>query len=471
MFAKRGVVAGSSTCSRTGTGGLFPHVLAAVTLLASTGCERGEKRPAAAPPPRMNVLFISIDTIRADHTSAYGYKYDTTPRLARLAAEGARVVDAYAPMATTGPSHATMMTSLYPMTHGVVKNAYALDEKHITLAERLKARGYATAAIVSSFPLDRKFGLMQGFDRYDDDFGPRRPGSPLNWEGRKLAREFDRPASATTGLAADWIRSRPQDQPFFLWVHFFDPHTPYAPPREFQDAVRPSGTPWPADPLARAAWQYDGEIRFADDGVGRVLDALDAKGLRDSTLVVVVGDHGEGLGDHGHLEHGIHIYEEAVRVPLLLRLPSRVKAGLVVDGPIPLLDLEPTILDFVLDGEKPQGLQGESQRAVFESREKSNRDRPIFLQRRLFESVKIDEKYGVRIGKWKYFLAEPDNARELYDLSRDPGELENLADLRPRIARTLDAALSVWRKEQKGAPPQQLSAEDIERLRALGYVH
>lgn len=446
-------------------------MLAAVTLLAATGCERGVKRPPAPATARMNVLFVSIDTIRADHSSAYGYPYDTTPRLARLAAEGARVVDAYAPMATTGPSHATMMTSLYPMSHGVVKNAYALDEKHITLAERLKARGYATAAIVSSFPLHRKFGLMQGFDRYDDDFGPRQGGSPLNWEGQKLLSGFDRPASATSELAADWIRTRPLNQPFFLWVHFFDPHTPYAPPREFQDRVRPSLTPWPADPLAGEVWKYDGEIRFADDGVGRVLDAIDAAGLRDSTLVVVVGDHGEGLGDHGHMEHGIHIYEEAVRVPLLLRLPSRVKAGLVVDGPIPLLDLEPTILDFALDGEKPQGLQGESQRAIFESRERSNRDRPIFLQRRLFESVKIDEKYGVRIGEWKYFLDEPDKTRELYDLSRDPGELENLAEQRPRIARALDAALSAWRTGQRGAKRQQLSPEDVERLRALGYVH
>jgi choline-sulfatase len=458
--------------------------IAAAALLAAAACRPGEPpTPVPTPTPastatatsRLNVLFVSIDTIRADHCSVYGYPFETTPRLARLATEGARVVDAYAPMATTGPSHTTMMTSLYPLTHGVVKNGYVLTPEHVTLAERLKARGYSTAAIVSSFPVSRKFGLMQGFDHYDDDFGPRRPGDPQQWNDEKVLSAFDRPASATSGLAAEWIRARPKDRPFFLWVHFFDPHGPYEPPREFRDLVRPAGTPWPRAGLEREIWKYDGEIRFADDGVGKVLDALDAAGLRDSTLVVVVGDHGEGLGDHGRMEHGVMIYEEAVRVPLLFRLPSRIKAGLLIGGPVPLLDLEPTVLDFALGGEKREGLQGESQLPVLASGAKADPDRRIFLQRRLYESREEDlhiagEKFAVRIGRWKYFLAEQEKTRELYDLSQDPKELDNIVEKHPEKARALDAALAEWRRAQKGAKRQQMSPEDVERLRALGYV-
>jgi arylsulfatase A-like enzyme len=439
--------------------------IAAAALLAAAACRSGEQpvsKASQAPPrtaARPNVLFISIDTIRADHCSAYGYAYDTTPRLARLAAEGARALEAYAPMATTGPSHATMLTSLYPLTHGVVKNGYVLAAEHVTLAERLKAKGYETTAILSSVPLAAKFGLNQGFDRYDDDFGPRR-----------------RRADVTTALATGWLRSRSRDRPFLLWVHFFDPHSPYDPPREFRGLVRPALTPVPKPGRDQEVWKYDGEIRFADDGMGKLLDALDELGLRDGTLVVVVGDHGEGLGDHGHMKHGLLIYEEAVRVPLVFRYPGKLRGAAQLTGPIPLVDLTPTILDLTLGAEAREGLQGESQLPALLGLARSRSDRRVFLQRRFYDpeshgGLKIaGEKFAVRVGSWKYLVAEEEKTRELYDLAADPGELTNVADQHPEKVRDLDAALADWRKSQKGAKRQVLSPEDAERLKALGYV-
>lgn len=456
--------------------------IAVAVLVAAAACRSGEQpasKASQAPPPaaaRPNVLFISIDTIRADHCSAYGYAYDTTPRLARLAAEGVRAMEAYAPMATTGPSHASMLTSLYPLTHGVVKNGYVLAAEHVTLAERLRAQGYQTAAIVSSLPLAARFGLNQGFDRYDDDFGPRRLEDPKAWEDGAVETAFDRRADVTAALATGWLRSRARDRPFLLWVHFFDPHVPYDPPREFRDPVRPALTPFPKPGLAQEVWKYDGEIRFADDGVGKLLDALDELGLRDGTLVVVVGDHGEGLGDHGHMEHGLLIYEEAVRVPLVLRYPGKLTGAAQLAGPIPLVDLTPTILDLTLGAEAREGLQGESQLQALAGLARSRSDRKVFFQRRFYDpesraSLKIaGEKFAVRIGSWKYLVAEEEKTHELYDLAADPGELRNVADQHPEKVRELDAVLADWRKSQKGAKRQALSPEDVERLKALGYV-
>ena len=240
--------------------------------------------------------------------------------------------------------------------------------------------------------------------------------------------------------------------------------------------MRPEGTPRPTEPLAREIWRYDGEIRFADDGIGKLVDTLDAAGLRDSTLVVVVGDHGEGLGDHGRMEHGVNIYEEAVRVPLLVRFPPTIPAGLDVAGPLPLVDLTPTILDVALGVERREGLQGESQLRLLTGRAKPEPDRQIFLQRRHYDPGSrggggiAGEKFAVRVERWKYLLAEEEKTRELYDLAADPNELHNVLEQHPEQARRLETVLATWRRSQNGARHQALSPEDVERLKALGYV-
>jgi arylsulfatase A-like enzyme len=434
----------------------------ALALLALCACSRAPAPPARqAPSVPPHILLVTIDTLRADRCSGYGYPQPTTPRLDALARQGVRVADAYAPMATTGPSHASMFTGLHPRAHGVVKNGYLLAPERRTLAEALRAAGYATAAVVSSFAVDAKFGLAQGFEVYDDDF-PAEGASvkQRRWEGLAVAGGFDRRADAVGARAISWLaRERPRGRRFFLWVHYFDPHAPYDPPEPHKSRFRAA---------------YDGEVAFADAELGRLLDALDDAGLRESTLVVVTGDHGEGLGDHGHQEHGLNIYEEAVKVPLAFRWPGRLPAGSIVPGPVSLVDLEPTLLQLALGA--PAGGAGRSLAPLLAQRAAPDPERPIFMERRFYDpdsqkALRIKgEKLAVRRGAFKYLEAPEEGTQELYDLSADPGELENLAAQEAARVRELRSLLDGFRRGTRPGAAQRVSPEDQERLRALGYV-
>jgi choline-sulfatase len=447
-----------------------PKAAALGLFLVASGCAR---------PERPNLVLVTIDTLRADHTTVYGYARETTPVLARLAREGAVVDRAYAPMATTGPSHATLMTSLYPLTHGFLRNGERLSESQITLAERLKAAGYRTSGVVSSFVLKQNFGFAQGFGSFDARFDVASSTTHLDgWEGKDIEGQgFDRRADKTTDIALDWLEKRQRDKPFFLWVHYYDPHSPYAPPPPF-DAQFPAPEP---TALSRAVAAYDGEIAFVDQQLGRLVAAIDAQGIARNTLVAVTSDHGEGLMQHGHMAHGLQLYEEAVHVPLVFRWPGHLQAGLRLPGPVEHVDLAPTVMDLL---RVPWG-EGESQgqslaAALTGAQGVAGRDprRMVFLQRRLYDTEMVSgfhvkgAKFAVRARGLKYIEALEEGTRELYDLDRDPGETANLLDARTDDGKRLAALIAAWRAHHdRGVrAPDDTSPEALEALRALGYV-
>ena len=267
---------------------------------------------------RANVLLVSIDTLRADRTGG-----PLTPALNALASRGARFVNARSPVPLTLPAHASLMTGLLPPHHGVRMNGvHRLSPDVPTLATALHQAGYQTGAVIGAYVLDRRFGLAQGFDSYDAEI-PRR---------EEIAGELEaeRRGEIVADRAIAWLNSSREGAPFFLWVHLYDPHAPYEPPQ-----------PW----LGRAGGQpYDGEVAYADAQLGRVLDAIGARGLADRTLVVVAGDHGESLGDHGEPTHGLLVYDPAVRIPLVIAGPG-VPRALRSDA-ASLVDIVPTLTRF-----------------------------------------------------------------------------------------------------------------------------
>ena len=311
------------------------------------------------PPPR-NVLLITIDTLRADHLGCYGYTGIQTPAIDALAKEGIRFEWAFTPVPITLPSHVSIMTGMNPASHGVLNNGeYRLDNSVKTLAQILRQHGLATAAFVGAFVLSRQFGLDQGFERYDDALRPTQEGAH---EAFSLYNE--RKGEMVTEASIQWLKKENPNR-FFLWVHYFDPHFPYDPPQAFKSA-------YPDHP-------YDGEIAYTDHCIGLLLKELaDLKVLED-TLVVLVADHGESLGEHKETTHGIFLYDATVRVPLILHYPGLHHSGVqsseqhsleqhpsgllpqgsVFSQPVKTLDILPTILDL-LEIPHPAGLQGKS---------------------------------------------------------------------------------------------------------------
>jgi len=412
---------------------------AAGILWAGAACRR---RPAGP-----NVLLITLDTTRADHLGCYGDAEARTPRLDALAAEGIRFARVYCPAPLTLPSHATIMTGLYPATHGVRNNGYDLAPKWRTLAAILKARGYATAAFVSSFSVDSRFGLGRGFDVYDDTFQPQAPLKGANAERR---------AEETFARFSRWLEKAPAGR-FFAWVHYYDPHLPYDPPSPYKEQA-------PGRP-------YDGEIAYMDHHVGRIIDALRDKGLLERTLVVIAGDHGEGLGDKVETGHGIFLYEETLRVPLIVRDPAAFPRPRVVEDAVRLVDVAPTVLDALGLGAEAAGMAGQS--LVGRARGGSSGDLPglveSFYPR---ENFGWSELVGLVSGPWKYIQAP---RPELYDLVHDPSERTDLAASSPAKAEELRGALektlldlSAPAGPSSGTGPAR--TDDRERLRSLGYV-
>jgi arylsulfatase A-like enzyme len=444
----------------------------ALTVLAvlAGGCRRAPNRP--------NLLLVTVDTLRADHTTPYGYHRDTTPVLARLAREGVVVDQAYAPMATTGPSHAALFTARYPLSLGYLRNGQRLDEAHTTLAERLHAAGYRTSGAVSSFVLDKRLGFAQGFGTYDCRFEKKRATATMErWEGLTVPAGFDRRGDETTDVALAWLARRGRDRPFFLWVHYFDPHQPYSPPAPYDGRFAATGEAG----LPGTVALYDGEIAFTDREIGRLLDAIEAEGLSARTLVVVTADHGEGLMQHGHMGHGLHLYEEAVRVPLVFRWPGSLPAGARVPGPVEHVDLMPTVLDLLGVPRGPEDVQGQSLAEALRGRPGTpGRDprRAVFLQRRLYDTDVVSgfrvkgEKFAVRAGQWKYVEAPEEETRELYDLQADPAETKDLFAAHAAVAERLARGLAGWRGrfDRRARAGDDSSSEMQEALRALGYV-
>lgn len=467
--------------------------LAAVGIALGAPPARAVDAPGAtAAAKRPNVLVVTLDTTRADHTSAYGYARPTTPRLVALAQQGVRFEAAYAPMATTLPSHTSMFSGLLPRTHGTLKNGLQVNPKISLLGETLGGAGYQTAAFLSSFAVSSRFGLQRGFARYDDHFKDGQCKWEVSrWEGQKIEGEFCRRGDLTRAATVKWLEDagylprakggagagQPQ-QPFFVWIHFFDPHNPYDPPAE-QAKLFPPLSASPSE-LERDIAKYDAEIHFADQEMGKLLDALAAGGILDDTLVVVVGDHGEGLMDHGWMLHGLQIYEEAVRVPLVFRWPAKLPKGATIAEPVELVDLAPTILTLTGVPAPPTSpaVEGVDLAPALTGNAKLDPQRPILLQRRHYARGKEKDvtvkgtKHGLRVGDWKYIAAKEENTFELYDLKSDPHEKTNLADTRTAERDAMAARLEKILAGTPAAPKvaRTVSEEDARKLEALGYV-
>ena len=452
-------------------------LLGLLAFAGSAGC-------GPSPPP--NVVLVSIDTLRADAVGAYGGPV-ATPALDRLASEGALFEQAIAPASQTTPSHATLFTGREVLHHGALRNGVPLAATAETLAEVFQRSGYATGAFASSFVLDPRFGWAQGFEHYDAEF-PRGGETLRARSGQWRQYEFDgfdRRAAATNERALPWLES--VAEPFFLFVHYFDPHAPYAAPAsriarvpadfaraaasERIDELRETLPGLRREELALALRSYQAEVLEVDAAIARLLAALADRGLDDRTLVVVTADHGEGLGQHGTLDHAPNIYEEQLRVPLLIRWPDRVPAGLRIREPIGLVDLAPTIAAAaaLAFDDPPDG------QSLLEALQTGNvsESRPIFGRRRHYPRPYQGHRgtlFFVRDGSWKLIRAtESDD--ELYDLAADPAERRDLLAARPEVAKRLDALLDTSLARHPDRVLELEPSEAVRRgLEALGYV-
>ncbi|MCX7974139.1 MAG: sulfatase-like hydrolase/transferase [Candidatus Aminicenantes bacterium] len=391
-----------------------------------------------------NVLLITLDTTRADRLGCYGYKQAETPNIDNIARKGVIFTQAYAQVPLTFPSHCCLFTGTYPLYHGARNNGtYYLSSDIITLAEILKAKGLITAAFVSSFTVDSRFGLNQGFDYYDDQFRKGETFKGLNAE-RRAEEVF---ISFKTWFEQNYFR------PFFIWVHFFDPHLPYDPPSPYKEKF--------------IANPYDGEIAYMDFYVGKIIEALETKNLLDKTLVILVGDHGEAFGEKGEDGHGIFLYEETLKVPLIFLAKNRLPSGQVIKTRARLIDLMPTILDF-LQLPSPQQIHGVSLLPLFKKHKL--KDFPNYIETYFpRENFGWSELIGLMKGPWKYIKAPRE---ELYNLKTDPGEKINLAKDNQRMILKLREELNHYLKNYSSslAQKRQLSLEEREKLRALGYL-
>jgi len=515
-----------------------PRLLLGLATCGLVGGITCRTEPTAVAPTRPNVLLVTIETLRADHVGGYGYERNTTPNLDRLAAEGARFRTTIAQAPFTLPSIASLMTGLTPPRHGVRNHPATLASGIETLAERFQAAGYQTAAMTRHTWLRRKSGLDQGFDEYHNN---------------KFAAGLD--ARSLSLAALDWLRAREPAKPFFLWLHFLDPHLPYTPGYPYsvlyhdrhaseprvkhlramidvdRDTYEPtpyadiSGGPYydlvfpyyPDNPilLDLAFWRrsrgsiffddehyrpehvaelrdlYDGAIVYTDDNLGRVLKALSEMGLEESTIVAVAGDHGEAFAEHGiSFTHDFTLYDEVLRVPLVLRYPGQIDPGTDVEQQVRLMDVAPTLLD--LAGVAPLEaieatslaplLRGGSLPYLSAFAESAPR-RPMFPEQ---ERIYFDGNRGkwrmVRTERFKLIqIPHPDGDRfEFYDLVDDPKETRNLFAELPGEAGKLAPMLRAW-IESDPARDADASADEGEalegldpaarqQLRTLGYI-
>jgi len=397
-----------------------------------------------------NVLVITTDTTRADHIGCYGNRGVQTPVIDQLASEGVLCAHATTPSPATLPAHSSLLTGLYPYHHGARANGtFRLEDRVTTLAERLKSEGYNTGAFISAFVLDSRFGLDQGFDLYHDDLT----------KGMKYSANMfrERAAELTNEPAAKWLRENAGgDKPFFMWVHYFDPHAVYLPPEPFR-------TQYKGD-------LYDGEIAYVDSQIGVLLSQLEELGVRDKTLIVYTSDHGEGLGEHGEQTHSLLIYDPTLHVPMIWHAPTGFPRGKIIERQTSLIDVVPTVL-HLLGKDIPVELDGIN---LCEQPDEGKRSV-------LVETIATMTMHGwapllgVRRDDFKYILAP---TPELYDLVQDPRELKNLHDEAPELVKEFGAQLANWLGDDpylagKGnidLGNMEVDDEAMRRLAALGYI-
>lgn len=422
-----------------------------------------------------NVVLISIDSLRADHLSCYGYHRPTSPSLDRLATEGTRFATAYTVSPWTLPSHATMLTGRYPLSHGAVTADRRISSATPTLASALKRAGYSTGGFVSYEFLRRRYGFHIGFDHYDD-----------------FTTDLDTDAEERTARTGPLLNSQiipwieAQKRPFFLFIHYFDVHWDYDPPPPFDtvfdpEYVGPDLRPFLDNPAIHPGMPkrhldhlialYDGEIRFTDQVVGEIVTTMDRLGIGQDTLLIVTADHGDEFFEHGSKGHTQTLYDEVMRVPLIVRWPRGLASGQVVDAPVSLVDLAPTVYD--LTGlPAPAGIEGRSLAPLL-----LGKDRPTAPIYGHLTGRKRPHNWAmVRRGGKKFLQHLRTPHAELYDLAIDPGEQKNLFG--DTDAQSLTDPLLDWLRQQWAAyrllPENEqqivMDSHNTERLRALGYI-
>jgi len=401
----------------------------------------------------LNVLFITLDTTRADHLGCYGYSKAETPNIDNLAESGILFKNAVCQAPLTLPSHSSIFTATYPFYHGVRDNGgFYLSSDKTTLAEVLKENGLATSAFIGAFVLDSQWGLDQGFDYYYDNFDFTKYKTvsldSIQRKGEEVIKAF-----------FDWFEKNYKKR-FFSWIHLYDPHTPYNPPEHYR--TRFSKWKWGL---------YDGEIAYVDDLIGKVVNRLKEKGILAKTLIVIVGDHGESLGQHKERTHGFFIYEATTSVPLIIHFPSSKLGGIKIKECVETIDIMPTLLE-ILGLSIPREVQGKSLLPLIL---KKNKRREHFAYSETYfprYHFGWSELISLRNSRYKFIQAPKP---ELYDIINDPRELTNLysqkIDLAEKFKKTLEALrreLSAPGIEEKR--PQEMDEKTVERLKTLGYV-
>ena len=460
--------------------------LAAVALALVTLGALACRHPASRQP---NVLVLVVDALRPDHLGCYGYSRPVSPTIDGLARRGALFADVTSSASYTRAAVASIFTSVFPAGHGVLsqgKQVEVLSDEYRTRAEVLRERGYRTAACMPNPSLHRSFHFDQGFDVYDDAFGFRdvRMGQPGYMKIQETASRINRRFEG-------WLDREP-DKPFFAYLHYRDVHAPYAPPGRYATLFTRPGGPRELDPLdstgpvlnstgvIRPAADdykalYDGEIRYTDDHIGSLVERLRRGGQLADTILIVTADHGEAFGEHGSWTHGGSVYEEEVRVPLILVMPDGEHAGRRVETPVQTVDLYPTVLEL-LGIDLPPQVQGVS--LLRPLRGEADAARAVFSEARVMPlptHPRGGQFVAVRAGAWKLIYNRTSRQAELYHLAADPGETRDLFDLEPARARELLRLLRRFDaetvKRKRWVPGQEgLPAEVIEGLRALGYV-
>jgi len=429
---------------------------AAIWLLLRPGKEPSERIAdlwSQAGVDKPNVVLITLDTTRADHIGCYGFAGARTPRLDALAGRGILFEQAATSSPLTLPAHCSILTGMYPTYHGVrVNGNTALSEEQTTIAEVLSPKGYACGAFIGAFVLDGRWGLRQGFELYDDKFDLKK------YKHIDLGA-IQRPGSQVMDAALSWMQEQ-TDKPFFAWVHLYDPHTPYEPPEPYLSEFAPRGL----------AGLYDGEIAFMDEQVGRCVDWLEKSGLSKNTILILIGDHGEGLGSHGEGTHGYFIYDYAVHVPLIVVTPFEKLRGIRVSSQVRAVDIFPTLLE--LTGADP-AVQSQGRSLVPLIVRPSKKEEGYAYAESLTPSLQFgwSPLHSLRTPRYKYIDAPK---AELYDLAQDADEQTNLTGSNSGLVREMKAELQrLMAETSRGAPTPQaanLDKETMERLSALGYI-
>ncbi len=425
---------------------------AAAIPMALASCGGGDKGP--------NVLFIIVDTLRADHLRCYGYRDIRTPHIDRLASRGVKFADVVTSSPVTAPSVATLITGTYPTLHEVRDNElFALSPSLPKLAGPFKEAGYRTAGFVASMVLDRRYGFADGFDHYDDDMSGEFPVYSRMYATQvEQLQGTQRRAEDVTAAALEWIEGNKRGGPFMCMVHYFDPHLYYDPPPPFDDRYFMA--------------PYDGEVAYTDAQIGVLLNGLDESGLEEETLVVFTSDHGEDLLQHGEGSHGFFLYDATVAVPLIFSRPGELPAGVTISTQVTTADVMPTILDLA-GLAVPETVQGRSLAAAVMGTEELEPTQAYIETFHTLYSYRWHEMQALRTGDWKYVRAP---VPELYDLRNDPGEVNNLAESRTDRLAEFEAMLATLEEGLSHGPGHlraELAESDdeiTEKMMTLGYL-